>query len=96
MDCEASNKAVDKSDKRFRLPKIALLDWKVRQCLLATVDRGWRSSRKIVPWSVRYNVQHVRDIGECELVEYFLEPMQLKKIPELKQRVYVVAEFPIC
>ena len=38
-------------------------------------------------------MQHVKDIGECELVEYFLEPMQLKKIPELKQRVYVVAEF---
>ena len=28
----------NKSDKRFRLPKIALLDWRVRQCLLATVD----------------------------------------------------------
>ena len=32
MESKAPDKAVNKSDKRVRLPKIALLDWKVRQC----------------------------------------------------------------
>lgn len=107
----SSVKVTNMSDKRLQLPKIALLDQRVRQCVssidvastdvapagsvscpvegLAELMKECHLEEKIdvaTSWCERYGAQHVRDIAECELVEDFLETLQLKKIPERKVR----------
>jgi len=103
----SSVKVTNKSDKLVQLPKITLLDRRVRQCVLASLDvaDAGGAGRQVeglaellkecyieekialaTSWCARYGAQHVRDIAECELVEDFLEALQLKTIPELKLR----------